>query len=175
MERTLRQFAVVALGLMACGKDPASKVAVLPPNEAVRQCLIIEGSPEYRPFLKCLVDRYHWTPDSALGFVADTVRVIETLRAQKRKQDEDRLAAEAAQAQRLQDELDSAQAARQLIAWRRNEEARLSGIWVSSDSTGLYYRGSCAEAKKIKGADRREWTVMEPTGSGFRHSTAPGC
>jgi hypothetical protein len=144
-------------------------------EEAIRQCLILEGSPEYRPFIRCLVDRFGWTPDSALAYAADTVRQIEIARAAEQRRVEDSVNAELARRAEADAAERRTREAEAAAEHRLFEEARLSGIWVSSDSTGLYYRGSCAEARKIHGADRREWTTGEPTFAGFKHSTAPGC
>lgn len=64
------------LGLLvlaaACnGKTPA---ALTSRADAMRQCEILEGDPNQRAFVRCLVDRFGWATDTALAYALREVQ-----------------------------------------------------------------------------------------------------
>ncbi len=129
-------------------------------QQAIRRCTLLGGDPVTREFLRCLVDRYGWTPEAAAAVAADTIVARERVAARRARTDS--IARARARAQAMAEEL---------AAW-----ARTHPTWISSDSAQLFYAEGCAEAKRIVGADRRVWSDTLPLKlQGFHRSTAPGC
>jgi len=144
--------------------------------EALRECEIREGPPETRSFTRCLMDRFGWPADSAHDYVLAASQRLQAERDSAERAVLDSLS-------RVRDSLalvlrqrDSVSNAAALRAWRAQEEVRLSRIWVASDRTGLYYKGTCPAARGITGEDRHEWSDERPAiNAGFKRSNEPGC
>lgn len=173
MQRLLAGLTLIAA--VACGAGDQPDRA-----RAIRECGIREGLPESRAFTKCLIDHYGWAPDSANAFVVASAESLQAIRDSLARVAADSVARELLALQDAQRFADSVRAARAEAEWRRLQaeasERDLAVLWVGSDSTGMYYRGNCATARKITGNDRYQWHFEAgPKNAGFKRSTDPGC
>jgi hypothetical protein len=137
----------------------------------------LEGEPtrsDHSAITKCLVDRFGWTVASADRATDSAVSVFYVRMDSIEQVVKDSLARAELAWRQTQDSI--AQEARRTAFVAELRTRAEVHPWVSSDSTGLFYRRTCREALRIKGEDRREWS--DSTGAraaGFHRSTTPGC
>jgi len=168
-------LALAALTACAEGKAPVAR------EESIRQCEILEGSPENRAFVRCLVDRFHWNVDSA-SVAAEYLAAGQ--RAELRRMEdslakvEDSLAGELRRA-------DSSIRARQAAAVREEQvrarrEAKRAGITLLAGDRRrkVYFWNTslCGDHGLTASPDLVYfWDREEAEAAGFQSSRKPYC
>lgn len=148
--------------LVAC-KEP------VPPAVALAGCIPAQAPTDTLALASCLVDQHDWPRDSA----AHSARQVhDSILLLRQRQHDDSVAAAGAEATLTQVN-DAADAAKQHGAVPQENYA-LAMIWVGSKKSKLYYRGHCAAAKAVRGADREEFSNNRMAEqAGYQRSTVP--
>lgn len=154
-----RLLPLALVALVGC-KDRLSHDA------AIAACSVSHTPADTTGLAGCLVEEQGWPQDSAANSarqVHDSVaRALQQVR-------DDSMAAAAAEAALTQVN----DAADQAKTKAPEDNYALAMIWVGSRKTKLYYRGHCAAAIAVRGADREEFSNDKMAErAGYQRSTA---
>jgi len=151
-------------------------------EEPLRQCAILEGSPEGRAFVRCLVDRFHWDVDSAA--LAAALLAAEERAAMQRVEDSlarvgDSLAREMRAAESAARAMRDAAAREERARIRREAKRAGTTLFAGDSSRKVYFWNSsrCDDLRQAQASDAlvHFWDREEAETAGYHSSRAAYC